>query len=95
MSKLVAADYFEFLPIEKEEETFFCNLLDKGHTVRLSYVETDSCGHIIKIHGPLEEYKAQIQKYCFKKRYLIVNIKMCGMEKTVVLGMKLKEDCYE
>ena len=92
MSKLVAADRYEFLPIKKEEETFFYDIFDLEHVVRLSYVETDDQGQMKKIHGPVCKYANRVQKCCFKKRYLIMDIPMGGVEKTVALGIKLKED---
>lgn len=92
MSKLVAADRYEFLPIKKEEETFFYDIFDLEHVVRLSYVETDDQGQMKKIHGPVGKYANRVRKCCFKKRYLIMDIPMGGVEKTVALGIKLKED---
>ena len=92
MSKLIAVDRYEFLPIKIEEETFFYDLLDREHIARLSYVETDTQGQIKKIYGPVGKYADRIRKCCFKKRYLIIDIPMGGMEKTVALGIKLKED---
>ena len=45
-----------------------------------------------KIHGPVGKYANRVRKCCFKKRYLIMDIPMGGVEKTVALGIKLKED---
>ena len=38
------------------------------------------------------KYANRVRKCCFKKRYLIMGIPMGGVEKTVALGIKLKED---
>lgn len=92
MSKLIASGKCDFLPIEKEEETFFSDMLSQDHVVRLSYVETDGKGHVSHIFGPLEKYKRQVERYQFKKRYAIVRLQMLGQEKTVALGIILKED---
>lgn len=41
---------------------------------------------------PVGKYANGVRKCCFKKRYLIMDIPMGGVEKTVALGIKLKED---
>lgn len=92
MSKLVSAGKFEFLPIEKEEETFFHALLTEERIVRLSYVETDGKGHVLRIEGPLKQFADQIVKYQFKKRYAMIRFRMLGMDKTGTLGIILRED---
>jgi len=95
MSKLISAGNFEFLPIEKEEEEFFYTLLGEDKIVRLSYVETDGKGRVQRMYGPLKEYKDRILKYQFKKRYAIIHITMLGMEKSIALGIILREDVQQ
>lgn len=92
MSKLVSAGKFEFLPIEKEEETFFHALLTEERIVRLSYVETDGKGHVFRISGPLKQFADQVVKFQFKKRYAVIRFHMLGTEKTGTLGIILRED---
>lgn len=92
MSKLMADDNFTFLALEKEEELFLEVMLGENHIVPLSYIETDGNGHIYQISGFLKDYKSQIKRYQFKKRYVVLGLKMMGTEKTIVLGIILKED---
>lgn len=92
MSKLVSAGKFEFLPIEKEEEAFFHALLTEERIVRLSYVETDGRGNVFRISGPLKQFKEQVVRFQFKKRYAVIRFHMLGMEKTGTLGIILRED---
>ncbi len=92
MCKLIAGRKGEFLPIEKEEEAFFQDLLSGEHIVRLSYVESDARGRIQRVQGPLKHYTDQVVRYQFKKRYAIIRFQMLGAEKTIALGIILKED---
>lgn len=95
MSKMIADGEFTFLPIEQEEEIFLENLLRDGHIVRLSYVATDGRGHAYRVSGPLEAYTSQVVRYQFKKRYVIIRLKLLGVEKTVALGIILNEDIQQ
>ena len=81
-----------FFLLKKRRKLFFYDIFDLEHVVRLSYVETDDQGQMKKIHGPVGKYANRVWKCCFKKRYLIMDIPMGGVEKTVALGIKLKED---
>ena len=92
MSKMIADGEFTFLPIEQEEETFLDNMLRADHIVRLSYVAMDGKGRVYRILGPLEEYASQVVRYQFKKRYVIIRLRLLGEEKTVALGIILNED---
>ncbi len=92
MSKLIFAGEQGFLPLEKEEESFFQDLLANEKIVKLSYVETDGKGKVYRISGPLEKYTDRVLKYQFKKRYAIIRFKILGIEKTVALGIILRED---
>ena len=95
MSKMIADGNFDFLPIEEEEEAFFANMLKNQHIVRLSYVELDGKGRILRVCGPLKEYADSIVKAQYKKRYVIIRLKMMGSYKTVALGVILKEDIQQ
>ena len=95
MSKMIADGNFDFLPIEEEEEAFFANMLKNQHIVRLSYVELDGKGRILRRCGPLKEYADSIVKAQYKKRYVIIRLKMMGSYKTVALGVILKEDIQQ
>ena len=95
MSKMIADGNFDFLSIEEEEEAFFANMLKNQHIVRLSYVELDGRGRILRVCGPLKEYADSIVKAQYKKRYVIIRLKMMGSYKTVALGVILKEDIQQ
>lgn len=95
MSKMIADGNFNFLSIEEEEEAFFQNMLKNQHIVQLSYVELDSKGRIFRVHGPLKEYTSAIVKAQYKKRYVIIRLKMMGTYKSIALGVILKEDVQQ
>ena len=95
MSKMIADGNFDFLSIEEEEEAFFANMLKNQHIVRLSYVELDGKGRIHRVSAPLKEYADSIVKAQYKKRYVIIRLKMMGSYKTVALGVILKEDIQQ
>lgn len=95
MSKMIVDGNFDFLSIEEEEEAFFANMLKNQHIVRLSYVELDGKGRILRVCGPLKEYADSIVKAQYKKRYVIIRLKMMGSYKTVALGVILKEDIQQ
>ena len=95
MSRMIADGNFNFLSIEKEEQQFFKNLLENDHIIKLSYVELDGKGHILRVAGPLKEYTSAIVKAQYKKRYVIIRLKMLGTYKTIALGVILKEDIQQ
>ena len=76
MSKMMADGEFTFLALEQEEEDFFQEMLKKDHIVHLSYVKTDGRGEPLRIVGPLEQYQRQIERFHFKKRYVIIRLKL-------------------
>lgn len=97
MVKLLSDGDFGFVPLRREEQMFFQDLLDMDNPdgeriVRLSYVEKDRSGHVYRVSGPLRGYMGQVVKYQFKKRYAIIRFRMLGEEKTAALGIILKED---
>lgn len=95
MSKMMADGEFTFLALDQEEEAFFQEMLKKDHIVRLSYVKTNGKGKTLQIIGPLEKYRKQIERFQFKKRYVIIRLKLLGEEKTVALGIFLEEDIQQ
>lgn len=92
MSKLMSDGGFTFLTLEKEEVVFLENMLGQNRIVQLSYIETDGNGRILSVAGPLKNYMAQVIKFQFKKRYVLIRLRMFGVEKTIVLGIVLNED---
>lgn len=92
MAKLMADDESFFLSVEKEETQFLQKIMNKDHVIGLSYLLTDGKGTILQVSGPLETCLDQIVKYRYGKRHVLVRLKLLGREKTVMLGIVLKED---
>lgn len=96
MSKMMADDDFFFLSVEKEEAAFLKKIMNQEHVIRLSYLLTDGKGNIRQVSGPLADCVSQIVRCRFGKRHVLVRLKLLGEEKTVLLGIVLKEDiCQE
>ena len=94
MARMLAADEFAFLSLEKEEADFLKQILDEDYVIRLSYMDTDSKGKIFQIKGPLAECADQIVRIRFGKRYALVKFMIHGEEKNVLLGIVLKGDLH-
>lgn len=92
MAKLMADDESFFLSVEKEETQFLQKIMNKDHVIGLSYLLTDGKGTILQVSGPLETCLDQIVKCRYGKRHVLVRLKLLGREKTVMLGIVLKED---
>ncbi len=92
MSKMMADDEFFFLSVEREEAEFLKQIMDEDHVICLSYLETDGKGKIRQVSGPLKDCMSQIVRYQYGKRYVLVRLKLLGEEKTVLMGIVLKED---
>lgn len=92
MSKLMSDGMFTFIPLEQGEEEFFTDMLDPSHIVRLSYVEKDGRGRVWRVTGPLKAHTDQVVRYQYKKRYALINVKVLGVVRQVVLGIILRED---
>ncbi len=92
MSRIMAADDFAFTPLYDGEAEFLLGIMDADHVVRLSYVATDGRDHVTYLAGPLEQCRAQILSYHFRKRYAIVRLVLEGCGKEVKLGIILNDD---
>lgn len=92
MSKMMADDEFFFLSVEREEAEFLKQIMDEDHVICLSYLETDGKGKIRQVSGPLKDCMSQIVRFQYGKRYVLVHLKLLGEEKTVLMGIVLKED---
>ena len=92
MSKLISDGSFTFLALETEEEIFLEDMLGEERIVHLSYVRANSNGKVDIVSQPLKKYVSQIVRYQLKKRYVILSLKIMGVEKTVALGIILDED---
>ena len=92
MAKMMADDECFFLSVEKEEAEFLKKIMNQNHVIGLSYLLTDGKGEILQVSGPLEACVPQIVKCRYGKRNVLVRLKLLGKEKTVLLGIVLKED---
>lgn len=92
MSKIISDGHFTFLPLEQEEEEFLSKMLSGDRIIRLSYVEKDGRGRILRVFGPLREYLNQVARYQYKKRYVLIRFRLLGRERMAALGIILPED---
>ena len=70
--------------------------MNDDHVISLSYLSTDGQGRIHQVSGPLKNCVRQIVRCRYGKRHVLVRLKLLGEEKTVLLGIILKEDiCQE
>lgn len=92
MSKLISDGFFTFLALEKEEEAFLQDMLGDKRIVSLSYVKTDGRGNVSIVSEPLKHYMPQVVRFQLKKRYVILKLRILGVDKTIALGIILNED---
>ncbi|RKJ05558.1 hypothetical protein D7X87_07695 [bacterium D16-54] len=92
MAKLMIDDECFFLFVEKEEADFLQKIMDENHVIVLSYLLTDGKGNILQVSGPLKACVSQIVACRYGKRHVLVRLKLLGKEKTILLGIVLKED---
>lgn len=92
MSNMLADGEYTFLSLEDEEASFLEHILGEDHIARLSYIETGKGGSIRYVSGPLKQYLDRVTRFQFKKRYAVVSLKWKETEKTVLMGIILKED---
>ncbi len=92
MAKLMADGESCFLFVEKEEAAFLKKIMNADHVIGLSYLQTDGKGNIRQVSGPLRNCVGQIVRCRYGKRHVLVRLKLLGEEKTVLLGIVLKED---
>lgn len=97
MSKLLAGESYTFLALEKDEAIYMKKLLGRreNNTVRLSYIESDGKGQVSYVSGPLKFYLDKVIRFNFKKRYAIINLELLGRDRSIVLGIILKEDIQQ
>lgn len=93
-SRLLGGGRCEFVPLKTEEEKFL-RLLIGGNTeyrVNLTTVATSEDGHVIAIDGVLKYFEKNIIRWNLHKRYAVVGVRMLGVEKTVLFGIRLLQD---
>ncbi|MCI9533384.1 MAG: hypothetical protein HFG53_01070 [Lachnospiraceae bacterium] len=95
MAKLMADGDCCFLSVEKEEAAFLKKIMNPDHVIVLSYLLTDGKGNIRKVSGPLKNCVQQIVRCRYGKRHVLVRLNLLGEEKTILLGIILKEDVCE
>lgn len=92
-TKLLGTGECQFVPLETEEEMFFHKILDEGNNiVRLSGIGVTPDGKITWMDGPLSYMKENILKINFHKRYAVVKMRILGVDKTAILGVRLEKD---
>lgn len=94
-SKLLGDNLGDFIPLDESETSFLmqlCTGSDDDHLVETTKVCLNNQGDIIKLEGPLEQFREKIVKLNLRKRYAIVEIMMRGEMRTVMLGVQLEKD---
>lgn len=101
LTKLLRSDGAEsgnvFLPVEADERELLENLIagDEEDVVRLSEVELDEENHIVSVKGPLEKYVDRIVTKKTRLRYVVIQIRLLGKMREILIGIKLKEESDE
>lgn len=93
-TKLLGDGEGVFIPLEAEEEAFFKKLCGdgEGDLVRNTTVYLSRNREIRRLEGPLEQFKERIKQMNLRKRYVILDVTLCGREKTALLGIRLEKD---
>lgn len=92
IARLISCESLTIMPMMKEDGEFLAKISGKDHIVRLSFVLKDEWGQVCKISEPLEVCRNYIERYQFKKRYVMVRYRLWGEDQMIVLGIILKED---
>lgn len=87
-------DEIIFHAITEEEESFLKRLIggDPENIVRLSPVELDENGEIVKCGGALRYYQNAIIKKRIRLRYVIVRIPFFGRDREILLGIRVEKE---
>ena len=93
-TKLLGDGKGAFIPLEADEEAFFKKLCGggPGDLVRNTTVYLDRDREIRRLEGPLEQFRERIKQINLRKRYVILDVTLCGREKTALLGIRLEKD---
>lgn len=93
-TKLLGDGEGAFIPLEADEEAFFKKLCGggPGDLVRNTTVYLDRDREIRRLEGPLEQFRERIKQINLRKRYVILDVTLCGREKTALLGIRLEKD---
>lgn len=96
-TKVLKLEEEQFLAVEDDEEAFLKNLIngDPDNIVRLSKVTLDEQNEIIQSEGPLSHYVDHIVKRRLRLRYVMVETKLFGKDRTVLIGIRLDGDEME
>lgn len=96
-TKVLKLEEEQFLAVEDDEEVFLRNLIngDPDNIVRLSKVTLDEQNEIIHAEGPLSHYVDHIVKRRLRLRYVMVETKLFGKDRTVLIGIRLDGDEME
>ncbi len=92
MSRMIALGGMNLLPLMKTDAEFLEQISGEDHLVRLSRVEKEADGTVMKVSGPLEAFGGDVERYQFKKRYAIARHRFLGEDMSFSLGILLEED---
>lgn len=101
-SKVLGAGTFEFTPVNEDEQRFLSKLLEhdkwNGSSVRivkLSDFVTDDAGSVVSVDGTLQYFRENIVRINLHKRYAVIEITLFHKKRTLIFGIKLKQDSQE
>ena len=84
----------QFLAVADDEQEFLRNMLnhDPQDIVRLSKVTLDEQKKIVAAEGPLQSYVGYIVRQKLRLRYVMVETRLFGKERTVLVGIRTGEE---
>lgn len=102
-SRLLGNGKDEFVPVDREEETFLRMIMRHNETsddpeksdmsvVKSTVVETETDGGIVFIDGALSCFNRDDVAVNLHKRYAVVRTRMLGEERSLLFGIVLKKD---
>lgn len=96
-TKVLKLEEEQFLAVADDEEKFLRDLIngDPDNIVRLSEVVLNEKSEIITAEGPLSHYMDRIVKRRLRLRYVVIETKLFGKVRTVLIGIRLEDDEME
>lgn len=96
-TKVLKLEEEQFLAVAEDEEEFLRNLIDgdPDNIVRLSKVTLNDQNEIISAEGPLSHYVEHIVKRRLRLRYVMVETKLFGKDRAVLIGIRMEGDEME
>lgn len=93
-TKVLKLEEEQFLAVADDEQEFLRNMLnhDPQDIVRLSKVTLDEQKKIVAAEGPLQSYVGYIVRQKLRLRYVMVETRLFGKERTVLVGIRTGEE---